>query len=52
MLKCLSENYIIEIVACFFFLVAFNNVIVYDLFIVCSLQTALNFYGTFGESGN
>lgn len=50
MLKCLSENYIIGIVACFFG--AFNNVTVYDLFIVCSLQTALNFYDTFRESGN
>lgn len=50
MLECISENYIIEIVACFFG--AFNNGTVYDLFIVCSLQTALKFYDTFGESGN
>lgn len=42
MLKCIRENYIVEIVACFFF-GAFNNVKVYDLFIVCSLQTVIKF---------
>lgn len=55
MLKFLSEMYVIcEHRNCgqFFVFVAFNNVRVYDLFIVCSPQTALNFYGPLGESGN